>query len=693
MTITSNANFTFRRNTNLIAANSATGKFYTFAAKSTAWPDDNNPPEIDNSVQTNEYTILNEMLFGKNVPDTNLSLMAKRYDWTSDTVYTAYDDTDPLLFTKNFFVLTTEAGSYHVFKCLNNNSGAKSTSQPLLSETSADDQYYSTADGYQWKYMYSFDSSSYSKFATSDYIPVSSNSAVVGNAAPGALEAFIIESAGSNYNSYTNGYFTDISVGGNTLFFGVQGSDTTILTISANAFTVGEKVTQAYSGVLANGYIESQYTASGNTTHSILTLKNVSGVFSAGSNTITGVTSSKTATVYDESSPDISSNSNFYDGCTLYISSGTGAGQINHVSQYIVVGNARRILMTNTFTTIPDLTSKYIISPRVIIDGDGSGAEAISTIDPTTKKLKNIQIINRGSGYNYANVSVIGNTGSLAVAANVATVRAILSPRGGHGSNTYSELNAIHYGFSTTFANSESGKISGTGTEYRRVGIITDPIFANVAINYNYTSVPTIPTSNSSTTVTLYGSTSGAQGIITTVSTGTNTVYISNVSGLFQSSEVLTAKYSNGAIALSSSPNTTVNTITGQGSVFDNRTLLICPTSTLTGGSFAVNEKIVQVDGTVDIAYATINEIITSGSNSHIYLTEVKGVFQSSNLGTSTYKYIYDDATRQVSIEVDEVIKSDLVPYTGKVLYVQNIEPVIRNTSQSETVKLIIGFT
>ena len=119
MTITSNANFTFRRNTDLIAANSSVGRFYTFAAKSTAWPDDNNPPDIDDSVATNEYAILNEMLFGKFVPNSNLILMAKRHNWVSGTVYAQYDDQDALLFNKNFFVLTQEAGAYHVFTSSN----------------------------------------------------------------------------------------------------------------------------------------------------------------------------------------------------------------------------------------------------------------------------------------------------------------------------------------------------------------------------------------------------------------------------------------------------------------------------------------------------------------------------------------------------------------------------------------------
>jgi hypothetical protein len=684
MGTTSNANFTFRRNTNLIAANSATGKFFTFAAKSSPWPNDVSPPDVQNSVSELEYKIHNEMIFGKFVPDSNLSLMSNRYDWTSGTVYDMYDDTDAFLFQKKFFVLTLEAGAYHVFKCLSNNGGAPSTSQPLLAETAANDAYYSTADGYQWKYLYSFDTATYARFATTNYIPVVSNTSVVGNAVSGAIETYSIQSPGGNYNSYTNGYFTDIAVGGNTQFFSIQGSDTTILSVSANTYTVGETVRQIYSGSNANGVVSSQ---SGN----VLTLKNVNGIFTIGANTITGLSSGKVSTVLDVSSPQVSSNNDFYTGCSIYISSGTGAGQVGSIIQYFVVGNARRILLANSFAILPDLTSKYIISPRVVINGDGTGAQALSVINPTTNQLQSIQVISRGSGYNYANVSILGNTGSTSVASNNAVVRAILPPRGGHGSNNYAELNAVYYQFSTTFSNTESGKIPGTGSQYRRVGIISDPKFANVNLAYSYSSSPNFTAAAAGNAV-VRGSISNAYGYISSPAPAANTVRLTNVSGIFQSSDVLTATYANGGVAIPSSSNVVVQTVTGQGSVFDNRTLLICQASTLSGGTFANNEKIVQTTAGIDYAYGTIQSIVTSGANTYIYLTEVKGNFQSSDIGSGTYKYINDDATRQKQIQVNDIVASDLVPYTGNILYTENIQPVTRNAAQSETVKLTVGF-
>jgi hypothetical protein len=660
-------------------ADNNANSYYTFAAKATPWPNDTIPPNIDNSVATIEQTINSEMLFGKYIPDGYSNLMTNRYDWTSGTVYAAYDDQDVDLFTKQFFVLTNEAGGYHVFKCLNNNNGAASTQQPLLSETAADDVYYSTADNYQWKYMYSFNTTSYDRFATSSYIPVLANTYVAANAVSGAIETYKIVSPGGNYNSYTNGYFTDIAVGGNTQYFGIQGTDTTILTVSSNTYTIGETITQLYGGVTANGVLVSYTTA--NSTAVLLTLKNVNNIFSPTLNTISGGTSGKISTVSDVTSPDVSSNNGFYTGCSLYIIAGTGAGQVGTIAEYLVIGNTRRVLLANSFATLPDLSSKYIISPRVSITGDGTGAAALSIIDPNTKQLTDIRVIDRGSGYTYANVAVFGNTGSTAIASNNAVVRAILPPRGGHGYEAESELNATFLCYSTTFVNTESGKLPGTGSKYRRVGLIVNPQYSNVLVSYTNTYATAFSAGQKVT-----GSISNARGIINASYTANTTLKLSNTVGVFQSGDVLTTNTTNSSI------NAVATTVTGAPSVFDNRTQLICPSATLVGGTFSIGQKIVQVDGGVDLGYAYIQDLQTSGANTYIYLTEVKGYFQSSDTPTNTYKYIYDDATRQVRIEVDTIIQSDIVPYTGDVLYVENIEPVTRNSTQSETVKLIYGF-
>jgi len=665
--------------------------FYIFAAKSTPWQNDNDPPPVDNSVNSFDYKINNEILFGKLVSLGYSRLMIPRYDWSFGTVYARYDDNDPDLFDKMFYVVTSEAGNYNVFKCLNNNGGAASTVQPLLAETAADDVFYSTSDGYQWKYLYSIDAINYNRFATVDYVPVIPNTAVSGNAVYGAIETYIIDSEGANYNSYTNGYFTDTVVGGNDRYFGIQGPDSTVLTISANTYVLGETISQTYGGIEANGIIFSQTTIS--TDRRLISLRNVNNIFKRtedGGGQIRGLTSQATSDVFDATDPDVSSNNNFYNGCSIYITSGKGAGQIKRVSQYLVVGNARRILVDTPFTITPDLTSKYIISPRVSIEGDGSGAVAISTVDPATRKISGIEVINRGVGYTYANVRVIGNTGTTSVSLNEAVVRAVIPPRGGHGFDAQSELNAQQVGFSATFEGTENGKISGTGTEYRRVGLIIDPQYANVLVKFTNTN-STQATFVVGTQVS--GALSTAKGIVTAFYAANSSIRLSNVTGIYITGDLLTSRFANGELSVGSDSNSVASIVTGAPVTFDNRTQFICETATLSGGTFNVGDKIVQVDGTLDVGTAYIQEILTDSQNTYIYTTEKNGFFQSSDIPTGTYKYILDDATRQTRIQVNDIVNSDLVPYTGDVLYVRNLQPVVRNSLQSETVKLISGFS
>ena len=67
MSLTSNANFSLRRNLWIMADNNA-NSYYTFAAKATPWPNDDDPPDIDNSVATSEVVIPSEIIFGKYIP-------------------------------------------------------------------------------------------------------------------------------------------------------------------------------------------------------------------------------------------------------------------------------------------------------------------------------------------------------------------------------------------------------------------------------------------------------------------------------------------------------------------------------------------------------------------------------------------------------------------------------------------------
>lgn len=198
--------------------------YYVFAGRHTPYANgDSIVADPVNSVEEISVDSYRNMVFGKRVTADDVKIMVPRYDWTSNVVYSSYRSNIDLANTP-FYAVTNAASSYHVFKVLDNNGGAASIDQPQISDTGADDEYYSTSDGYVWKYMYSMTKSEFDKFATADFIPVIPNANVTANAVSGAIDVITISSRGSNYDAYLANTFnsTNLRIGGDTKKYGLS---------------------------------------------------------------------------------------------------------------------------------------------------------------------------------------------------------------------------------------------------------------------------------------------------------------------------------------------------------------------------------------------------------------------------------------------------------------------------------------
>jgi hypothetical protein len=176
--------------------------YYVFAARSYPWDNELSPPDANNSTAQYEQTIYNDLLFGKRIASSDVSAMIPKYQWTYNTSYYAYNQNDPTLFDNNFYVIND---NLEVYKCLSNSTG-NSTVQPILSSASGT---FKTADGYIWKYMYTIDSTT-SKFISTNYIPVATNTSVQLNATPGSIDIIELTNGGSGYLAYENGFITKL---------------------------------------------------------------------------------------------------------------------------------------------------------------------------------------------------------------------------------------------------------------------------------------------------------------------------------------------------------------------------------------------------------------------------------------------------------------------------------------------------
>ena len=201
----------------------ANSVYYVFAGKHTAYTGgDSTIPNIVNTVESTYYQPYTEMVFGKRVLPTNVVVVAPRYNWTTNTFYSAYRGNEDLT-GKQYYVSVNTGSGYAVFKCLDNNSNAASTIQPDPAQTAPNDEYYSTSDGYVWKYMYSVDTTTFNTYATDTYMPVVANTQVTGNAISGAVDVVVVDYAGSNYNTYLSNTFisTDLRVGGSRVTYNI----------------------------------------------------------------------------------------------------------------------------------------------------------------------------------------------------------------------------------------------------------------------------------------------------------------------------------------------------------------------------------------------------------------------------------------------------------------------------------------
>ena len=661
---------------------SANTIYYVTGHKSTPFTNDAIPPSPENTQNYTHYELYDDMLFGKHVTPSDVKHMVKNIPWISGTAYAMYDDLDTGLENKNFFVSSLESGSYHVFKCLYNNNGGASTDQPLFSEIGVTDELYQTTDNYQWKYMYTITTSEYSKFATSDYIPFVENTNVTNAAIDGSINTIIISNPGGQYNSYAYGTVKESAVAGNTLLYALHGEKFTdyMITVANITGFIEEKVTSLNNGKTAEGVIVARYAAN-NTFRVTSTVRN----FVVGANVVgTTSTTSQTITAATKITAELSSNTDFYKNNSFYIRSGTGAGQLRTITEYIVTGEERRVLLNAGLTVYPDATSIFEIGPRVIISGDGQSANAVATVDPAANSIVEIEIINSGANYTYADIQIIANTGlidtatSLAISSTSGQARAIVSPPGGHGSNVINELYANKVGIGMSFANTESGEIS-VDNDFRKISILKDPLFANVEI----TLAATYTASSFTAGETILQANSGATGIV--VNRDAAVVRLSNVRGFFVSGNS-TVNYVTGSTSSYVAP---VDSIDKSVETFDQRQIFQANTTYTgpNGNGFIEDELVIQQGLSTlasDIITLTISndayvysegEVITQGNttpattgvvsarfDSVITLTNVTGTFVSGN---STVNFITGGTSAVVSTvsSTDNTFQANAIGY------------------------------
>ena len=574
----------------------APSTYYAYVSQSRPWEGEDTPdPEESGTAASDTYE---GMVFGKRVTVSDACIMAPRYDWISGQVYSMYDDDDPDLYTKEFFVCVAANTEYHVFKCLNNVGGIPSTAKPLREDTTESDTFYQTSDGYQWKYLYSISSSVFRTFATNDWIPIQSNANTSGNASPGVIDVITVVAPGTNYNSYSNGYFQNISADANGNF-------------------------------------------------SYCTIESSS-----------------------------SANANFYKNSAIKVVAGPGAGQQRVITEYTVAGGQKVVYLDDPWepTDPPDTSSQYEITPNVVVTGDGSGVQARALINASSNSIYAVEVTARGNNYTYATTVVNGNTGQVnatsntLISANSAELRVIIGPPYGHGGNLAEELGATALGFSVEFANNENGLIPDNGS-YRQIGLLRDPLFANVTLTLSSIS----GTFTVGEEIEVVGTSLG--GEVTNYNANTSTLTLTNVSGGVAVSANIIGATSNASATVST---LVINGVSKDFTTFDQRTrfgVTFNGTPVFDEGDL-VTQTVTEANGYVHFANTTF-----------VALVDKQGIFTTNDVGNPNPL-----TTNSCSANVNSILSGDIKKGSGQLLYIENIEPITRDSSLSETLRFIIEF-
>lgn len=351
-----------------------------------------------------------------------------------------------------------------------------------------------------------------------------------------------------------------------------------------------------------------------------------------------------------------SSIDDFYNGSSIYIQSGTGAGQLRRIIDYS--GSSRTLFVNTAFSTTPNTDSIAIISPSVTIIGDGSGAKAYARV--TGGEISNVSVIDTGSFYTEAKVRITANS----IHGTGATANAIISPIGGHGSDAISELGAERLMINVQLNGSEGVSANGNGyipsnTEFRSVSLLRDPIL-KVNSNNEAQSVESIAnTSNSPSTLRL---TTRAQISYVQIEDGEP-----------------------------------VNPLVAGDVITNERNRLRAELGELEfvtelGESERINNSLTNAiqGANAQVVYIREDETETDPS---FYVAYLNSVLAYNGYAAFTKDDVVLKSTSETSVATVEAIKGpEANTYSGEIVFSENIEVVTRDEDQVEDIKIILDF-
>lgn len=188
------------------------GSIYAFLGREDSWPiiDGEETPPAPTEDEAYLKNVFKNMFAAKLINSSNMSPVIQRVNWANNTNFYAYSDVLDVLekdangfIVNNFYVKNRFD---QVFKCLANNNGGLSTSEPFFQPGSYGlNNIYQGDDYYKWKYMYTIDAGLKNKFMDSTWMPVpigaNTPQPYLTTAGWGDIEVLNVTNGGSGYDA------------------------------------------------------------------------------------------------------------------------------------------------------------------------------------------------------------------------------------------------------------------------------------------------------------------------------------------------------------------------------------------------------------------------------------------------------------------------------------------------------------
>lgn len=178
-----------------------------------------------------------------------------------------------------------------------------------------------------------------------------------------------------------------------------------------------------------------------------------------------------------------SGDNDFYTDSSIYLyNTGSATGQLRKITSYVSNSSGKWCYLDGIINTdfIIEETTQYKISPTVLFDTDGNESPlAYSVVNSVSNTISDVVLIETGYGITRASASIFANSAY----GSGATLRCIVPPSGGHGSNPVTELQTVGLCITSSFVETESNtivtKVGNTSVSanltFNKIGIIKDP--------------------------------------------------------------------------------------------------------------------------------------------------------------------------------------------------------------------------